>query len=202
VDYYTEVYKLYGRYPAKNTAQLHAQWLYKKYTVVRQVSEGILSIDNSAMPFEAYDSEVVGNLVLQFTLRPGEHLSSVTLDDAPVAGFFEREGHCYVYLPVLQRRQYILRYSYGRDYPAFGISIEGTYNVLEVQASEQQTTLSVKMYGRQDVTIYCRRPSQVSSDQENLRVEKITYEEHTRMLTVTLQAMDYQGAAGQVLITW
>ena len=202
VDYYRDVYQQKDRYPARNTAQLHAQWLYKRYTVVRQVSEGVLAIDNSAMPFEAYDSDVVGNLVLQFVLQPGEHLSSITLDDGPVAGFFEREGHCYVYLPVLGRRRYTLRYAYGADHPSFGVSIEGTYNVLEVKATEQQTTLSVKMYGRQDVTIYCQRPSQVRSDQESLRVEKITYEEHTRMLTVTLRAMDYQGVAGMILITW
>lgn len=202
IDYYRDVYRQKDRYPARNTAQLHAQWLYKKYTVVRQVSEGVLSIDNSAMPFEAYDSDVVGNLVLQITLQPGEHLSSITLDDGPVAGFLEREGHCYVYLPVLQRRRYTLKYTVGSTYPNFGISIEGTYNVLEVKATDQQTTLSVKMYGRQDLTIYCQRPSQVTSSQENLRVDKITYEEHTRMLTVTLRAMDYQGVAGNVLITW
>ena len=202
IDYYREVYRLPGRYPAKNTAQLHAQWLYKKYTVVRQVSEGVLSIDNTAMPAEAYDNDIAGNLVLQFAIREGEHLSSATIDDCPVAGFFEREGHCYLYLPILQRRQYLLRYAIGPDHPAFGVSIEGTYNVLDITASEQQTTLSVKMYGRQDMTIYCRRPSQVSSDQDNLQVENISYDESTGKLTVTLHALDYQGAAGRILITW
>jgi hypothetical protein len=58
------------------------------------------------------------------------------------------------------------------------------------------------MYGKQDMTIYCSRPSQVGSDDEGLRVEASSYEESTRRFTVTLKAMDYQGVAGNIRITW
>lgn len=201
IDYYRQVYLLPERYPAKNTAQLHAQWLYKKYTVIRKVADGMLSIDNSAMPAEAYDSAVVGNLVLRFRLQKGRHLSC-WLDEVPVAAFFEREDYCYVYLPVLQRRQYTLRYTFGEAYPSFYIPVDGTYNVLGVTPTDRRTSIAVKMYGKQDMTIRCSRPSQIDTDREDLRVEASSYEELSGTLIVTLRATDYQGVAGEISITW
>lgn len=202
VDYYRQVSQLPERYPAKNTAQLHSQWLYKKYTVIRALSEGMISIDNSGMPFEAYDNEIAGNLVLRFALHPGEHLSEATINGVPVVVFFEQDGYVYMYLPVLQRQKYTLRYDIGRHYPRFRVHADGTYNVLEVTNNGQKTVLSIKMYGKQDLTVYCDRPLQVSSNREDLLVRHTTYEESARKLTVTLEATNYQGVAGKISITW
>lgn len=202
VDYYRQVSRLPERYPAKNTAQLHSQWLYKKYTLIRQLSEGTITIDNSAMPAEAYENEIAGNLVLRCVLHKGEHLSEVTLDDIPVAVFSEHDGYVYLYLPVLERQKYTLRYKIGANYPPFCVLADGTYDLPEVKTTGLQTILSVKMYGKQDVTLYCDRPARVSSDRDDLRVRHTTYEEPARKLTVTLEAADYQGVAGKISITW
>jgi hypothetical protein len=58
------------------------------------------------------------------------------------------------------------------------------------------------MYGKQDMTMYCNRPAQISIDREDLRVAASSYEASTRLFTLTLQAMDYQGVAANILITW
>ncbi len=202
VDYYRQVARLPERYAAKNTAQLHAQWLYKRYTVISLVSEGVIAIDNTRMPREAYDNDIAGNLVLRFALQQGEHLSSATVNGMSVAVFLEQDGYGYLYLPILERQRYELRYEIGAHYPEFGVVADGTYNVLAVKNNDQQAVLSIKMYGRQDVILYCDRPSRVSSDRKDLLVKQTAYDEPTRKLTVTLEAADYQGVPGEISIVW
>jgi hypothetical protein len=202
ISYYRSVTRLPDRYLAKNTAQLHAQWLYKKYTEINSVTEGVITIDNSKMPDEAYQNEIIGNLVLRFVLQQGEHISEVTLNGLGAEVFFEQDGYVYLYLPPLQQSKYTLRYQIGTGYPRFCVFVEGTYNILKVVNAEDKTTVSVKMYGTQDLIFHCDRPIRVSSNNSGLLVRQTAYDEQARRLTVTLEAKDFQGSRGEIDITW
>jgi len=202
VDYYRQVARLPERYPAKNTAQLHAQWLYKKYAVISMISEGEIAIDNTRMPSEAYENGIAGNLLLKFKLREGEHISNATVNDEPATVFLEQDGYGYLYLPVLQPKKYSLRYEIGGHYPPFGVAAGGTYNVLGLTKNEERATILINMYGRQDVNIYCERPFEVSSDRKDLLVVQVSYDEPARKLTVMLESTDYQGVTGTITLLW
>ncbi len=202
ISYYRSVTRLPDRYPAKNTAQLHAQWLYKKYTEISSADEGVITIDNSKMPDEAYQNNVIGNLVLRFVLQVGEHISEMTLNGLGAEVIFEQDGCVYLYLPPLQQSKYTLRYQISTHYPRFCVFVEGTYNILKVVNGEDKATVSLKMYGTQDVVMHCDRPLVVSSGHPGLLVRRTAYDEQTRRLTVTLEATDYQGSQGEIDIAW
>jgi hypothetical protein len=75
IDYYRRIQQKEDRYLAKNTEQLHAQWLYKKYTIIREQIPGSAENDNTAMPDEVYQRDILGTLVLKVRLNVGEHIS-------------------------------------------------------------------------------------------------------------------------------
>jgi hypothetical protein len=202
VDYYRQVARLPERYPAKNTAQLHAQWLYKKYTVISMLSENEIAIDNTRMPSEVYENGIAGNLVLRILLRNGDHISEATIDGQPATVTLEQDGYGYLYLSVLQQKKYRLQYSIGASFPSFGVVADGTYNVLGLTNNDKQARVLITIYGKQEVTIYCKRPSRVNSGEKGLLVAQVSYDEPAGKLTVLLEATDYQGITGEVLITW
>ena len=81
IGYYRHVQRYENRYIAKNTEQLHSQWLYRKYASVNHTAEGVLEIDNTRMPAEAYHRDILGTWYLNKMFR----LESVnaTINGAP-----------------------------------------------------------------------------------------------------------------------
>jgi hypothetical protein len=80
VAYYKAVQQQPDRYVAKNTEQLHSQWLYRRYCKVTENRPGNVTIDNGNMPSEPYRFNMLGNMVLKLKLERGQHVSSASLD--------------------------------------------------------------------------------------------------------------------------
>jgi hypothetical protein len=70
IAYYKSVQQQSDRYVAKNTEQLHPQWLYKRYCKVIETRPGTVTIDNSSMPSEPYRFNMLGSMVLKLKLGP------------------------------------------------------------------------------------------------------------------------------------
>lgn len=202
IEYYQMVQAAEDRYVAKNTEQLHAQWLYNKYTKVTESKTGVVGIDNSAMPEEYYANELLGNMVLKVKLSEGQHVSSATLNKKPIACYFEEAGYGYIYLPVLEKRQYELKYEISEGTLPFVVYNSGTYNVYSVSESKKEKSIELRVYGTQDVKIQCLNPSSVVSDNADLKILKTTYDAARNILVVQLRAHDMQGETGLMRLVY
>jgi hypothetical protein len=200
VNYYKSVQRRPDRYIAKNTEQLHSQWLYKRYTKVRETKPGVVEIDNTAMPLKAYEFNGLGNLVLKFKLEEGQHLSSALLLDNHIASYFEDEGYAFVYLPPLERKQYTFVYSVAADMMPVYIFNDGTYNIYKLEVAGKSLTASLKIYGTQTIRIHCPRPIAVKSLSDELSVRRYSYLDSLGELRLTLSARDMQGSVGEVSV--
>lgn len=202
IEYYKSAQRLPDRYIAKNTEQLHAQWLYNKHTVVTEQTPGIVTIDNTAMPEKAYAFKGLGNLVLKIRLAPGQHISSVDLDGAPLAVAFEDEGYGFLYLPPLERQVYTLQYAVGNEVTPVHVYNDGTFNVYRVELSDQGLSANLRVYGEQEIKIRCPKPLTVQSLEHALAVVQYQYNEASGYLHVTVKAADMQGSTGDILVRW
>ncbi len=202
INYYRQVAALPDRFAARNTAQLHSQWLYKNYTTITAAAPGEILIDNFRMPAEAYANGAAGNLVLRIARNKSERLQSCSLDGAPAPVFLEQDNFIDLYLPVLRPHKYILSYTLGDAYPEFAVPLTGTYNVLLTKVEQNRAILSVRMYGRQEMTVICRKPTLTRSDNKALTIHSSRYEEESRRLTLDLEAADFQGVSGTIFIDW
>lgn len=78
IEYLRSVQAHPKRYLAKNSDQLISQWFYRKFAKAAFTGPSSLRIDNRAMPAKAYETGMVGNLVLAVPLKDGERLMSAT----------------------------------------------------------------------------------------------------------------------------
>jgi hypothetical protein len=202
IEYYKSAQRLPDRYIAKNTEQLHAQWLYNKYTVILEYKPGMVAIDNTMMPEKAYAFKGLGNLVLKIKLSPGQHISLAELDGTPLAVSFEDEGYGFLYLPPLERKVYALRYAVGNDVMPVHVYHDGTYNVYGVELSEQGLSARLRVYGEQEIKIRCPKPLIVQSMVREVAVLRYQYHEASGYLHVIVKASDMQGSTGNVLVRW
>ena len=201
VEYYKAAQRSEDRYVAKNTEQLHSQWMYKKYTQVSENELGVVVIDNTLMPEEAYRHELLGNLVLKVKLEENQHLSAASLNREPIAAYFEEEGWGFLYLPPLKREEYLLRYQIGEAALPLHVVHTGTSNIYGVwQELDSKLVIDLKVYGSQDLQIRCKKPGQVLSTTEGLVVEGQEYDANTSILTVSLRALDFQGKKGKIQV--
>jgi hypothetical protein len=198
IGYYRQVQQRQNRYLAKNTEQLHSQWLYKKYTLINEAEIGIVEIDNTQMPEEAYTNNILGNLVLKLKLDAGKHVSAAGLDGNLIPAYFEAEGFAFLYLPQLKRKKYRLLYTTGDQHIPLHIYNDGTYNVYELNSTGKQIRLSLKMYGRQTVKIICDKPEKINSQTRGLIIENFSYHRDTRALHLEIRATDIQGTRGEI----
>jgi hypothetical protein len=197
INYYKAVQRSTNRYIAKNTEQLHSQWLYNRFTKVNEVIPGVVEIDNTNMPEKAYQHQVLGNMVLKIKLNAGEHVSSASLGPAQLPCYFEDAGYAFLYLPILERKKYELKYSIGREKIPVHIFNDGTYNVYALEFDNQSLTASVKIYGTQTIRISCSKPGAVTSDSHDLIIEAFSY---THELVVTVKARNMQGSSGKIIV--
>ncbi len=199
VDYYKNVATYENRYVAKNTEQFSAQWLYKKYTKVKESKPGIVTIDNTQMPIEVYDHELLHNMVLKFKLSEGEHVSQIKLNGNSIQVYDEQGGYGLVYLPMLERKSYDLSYTISENRMPTYLANEGTYNIYNFTNDSKEKVLTLRTYGTQYIKIIgLAAPKNMRSDNPNLTILKSDYNKNTKSLTIQLKARDIQGETGTI----
>lgn len=202
VDYYKAVQRSNDRYIAKNTEQLHSQWLYNHYAIVHEDEPGSVSIDNTAMPVQAYENNVLGNMVLKIRLNAGEHVSAARLNGEAVIGYFEEEGFGFIYLPMLEREKYTLQYAVGEEKMAQHIFLEGTYNLYEVKSWHDKIVAEVRIYGTQVIQLHGREPRDVKSQSKDLVIEGVSRDDALGATFIKVRAKDMQGSRGTISIAY
>lgn len=200
IEYYNEVGKIADRYPAKNTEQLHSQWLYKKYTHINQTGTDCLTIDNRAMPIEAYTNNTLGNMVLKIPLKKGMHVCTASINNMPLAGYLEQYDAAFLYLPRLERQKYILEYSVSSNTMPFYIMNDGTYTVYSVASAEGKTIINLMMYGTQILKIKCTKPKSVYVHAGGISILDQKYKKNYSVLELQLKAHDIQGSRGSIIL--
>jgi hypothetical protein len=200
IDFYKNIQASHGHYLAKNTEQLHSQWLYKKYTLLSEIKGGVIAIDNRQMPSEVYENGLLGNMVLKVPLNDGEHVSKALLNGITVPAYFEEAGYGFMYLPPLESNEYLLEYETGNSLMPVFVNNTGTYNVYSADLKKEEAVFRIRMYGTQEVNFRCGIPDSVCSDNPYLKVLSWKYEAQNRMLTVKMNGRDMQGETGNIKI--
>lgn len=202
INYLRKIQADPDHYLAKNTEQLYSQWLYKKYTKVEETSLGKVTIDNKSMPRDAYTYNLLGNMVLAIKLDEGEHVSWAKIDNMPIAAYYETEGFGYLYLPPLTQKKYTLEYKIGKTKMDRFVNNTGTYNVYQVNDNKASFDIDLKMYGKQTVEIYSTNPVSVTSNNENLNVESISYNESDGIISIIVNGRNIQGERGVISLKY
>lgn len=202
VDYLRSIQADKDHYLSKNTEQLYSQWLYKKYTKVSETTSGKVNIDNRSMIDDAYEYNLLGNMVLSVQLNQGEHISSAVIDGKPIAAYYEAEGFGYIYLPPLDKKNYTLEYTVGKNRMDRFINNTGTYNVYKVTDNKSTLEIDLKMYGEQVVEIYTTKPASITSSNEFLKVKDYRYDEEQNIVYLTLNGKNIQGERGSIILKY
>jgi hypothetical protein len=202
IDFYKNIQSEPDHYLAKNTEQLHSQWLYKKYTVLSDLEGGIVTIDNRQMPLDVYENDLLGNMVLKVSLNNGEHVSKAMLNGKPVSAYFEEAGYGFLYLPPLEAKSYIFEYETGKTFMPVFVNNTGTFNVYRVDIKKEQMEFELRMYGRQTVKVKGRKHVSVSSDNPGLKILSRNFDEESQMLSIEIQGRDMQGETGNIKIVF
>lgn len=202
IDYYKQVQAYPTRYIAKNTEQLHSQWLYNKYTTITETSPGNVLIDNSKMPDEVYAYNIISCLVLKIKLESNQHISFALLNSNSICSYFEEAGYAFLYLPPLQQQTYSLKYNIGTEYMTEYIFNDGTYNVYSFFKEYNKIKMNIKVYGHQLVKIKCRNPVSAHSTNKNLKIIGMSYSEEQNMATVELKARNFQGEISDLILNF
>lgn len=202
IQYYKTVQQVSDRYVAKNTEQLHSQWLYKRYASVTENEAGVVTIDNTKMPEEAYRHQMLGNMVLKIKLEKGQHISSVRLGQESIPCFLEECGYGFFYLPVLKKQKYILQYEIGNEPMLNCIFNDGTYNVYSLDVQVDLISFDVKVYGRQNIRLKCLEPKSVHSNNKALAIPHYYYYPSKSELSIYVHAADMQGTRGNIFLQY
>ena len=202
IQYYKTVQQLPDRYIAKNTEQLHSQWLYNRFTKLTEVREGEVTIDNTQMPEEAYRHNILGNMVLKIKLDKGQHISSARLGRESIPCFFEECGYGFFYLPVLKKERYVLTYEIGSERIQNCVFNDGTYNVYSVDVQVHSISVDLKLYGRQNIRVRCLEPKEVYSNSKALVIAHHYYNASKGELNVYVYASDMQGSRGVISLQY
>lgn len=190
-----------GRYLAKNTDQLISQWLYRKHTKVEIEAPGRVRIDNRAMPRQAYDSGLVGNLVLAVPLPEGEHLSSASINGEPIPAYLEQAGHVFLYLPPLDTELYRVEWTLGAGARHTGVFHDGTYTVKTLRTDDAGIHIDLEMFGTQTVRFVNPDGRRAVTGSPGLRIHDQHIDADTGELHITLSGHDIQGQSGILTLT-
>jgi hypothetical protein len=201
IGYYRSVQRTSHRYIAKNTEQLHSQALYKKNAKVK-FQPGRVEIDNTAMPDEAYQNDMLGNMVLKIQLGNVQHIAAAAINGEMLPAYFEDEGFGFFYLPRLERKKYVLEYTVGADMLPVCVYNDGTYNVYKLSQRESEIAITVRVYGSQTIKVRCPRPGSVRSDSKQLTIISFLYNEGSKTLNIEVVAADMQGTTATVRLLY
>lgn len=196
INYYLHVQQQDDRYIAKNTEQLHSQWLYRRFAKVSETSPGVIMVDNTAMPSDAYRRDLLGNLVLKIKTEKNKTLSEATINGRTVPAFFTQFQYTYLYLPPLHAEKYEVRYALGTREITDCVLNDGTYNVYELSKKDRSLEIDLKVYGTQTIKVRCSGCSAVVSQSDLLTVEGFTYDEQLGIAKISVGASDFQGSRG------
>jgi hypothetical protein len=187
-----------NRYTTKNTAQLHSQFLYRKFAQI-SLTGNTVYIDNRTMSNWAYTLELLGNLLLKHKLPDGEHISSASLNGGNIACYYEERGFAYVVLPKLEKRQYTLTFTTGTSEMPTYVLNDGTYNVERFQTGPESASVELEMYGTQEVKVKLLfEPNQVNSDNTDLEIENWHY--RAPFIYMRVHGQNIQGELGVITI--
>ncbi len=187
-----------NRYTAKNTAQLHSQFLYRKFSQVSVTGNTVL-IDNRQMPDWAYKLDLLGTLLLKHKLQNGEHISSASVNGGDIACYYEERGFAYVVLPRLERKQYTLTITTGTSEMPSYVWNDGTYNVEEFHSGRDNAVVGLEMYGTQRVKMKLRfEPGEVASNNADLEIRDWRYD--APFLHLLIRGRNIQGQQGMITI--
>jgi len=201
VNYYNMVQQQEDRFVTRNTEQFYSQWFYKKYTTVSETKYGKVIIDNSKMPMDVYDNNLLGNMILKVYLPEGKHISKATIDGNNIAGYYEDDNYGILVLPLLNNKKHTLDYSIGNNKISTHIWYDGTYNVYSFSSNNKKTIVNIRLYGTQDIKIVgINEPHNVSISNPNIKQINKQYDTKDKTLTLTLSALDMQGESGEIKI--
>ena len=199
VDYYQAAQRDPGRYCAKNTAQMHSQWQYRKYTKITEIKPGVVEIDNRTMPEDAYRGFFPTNLVLKVKLEPGQHVSSARLNGETIPAYFEDQGYGFFYLQQLMPENYRLEYSIGSDLIRDTVWHDSTSNIFDVSSKDNETKIDLCLYGSQKIKLLnANNPESVKSNNPGIRIREWRIEND--MLIISAEGHDIQGEIGSIKI--
>ncbi|MEO9477713.1 MAG: hypothetical protein ABJG41_19360 [Cyclobacteriaceae bacterium] len=197
--YYQTIQGSNDRYCAKNTAQMHSQWLYNRHTKVVEIASGVIEIDNTSMPAEAYEGFSLSNLVLKVKLDKSEHVQSAVIDGKTIPAYFEDQGFGFLYLPQLMREKYTLRYEIGTKMPNDLIWHDGTSNIFDVETQPHEVKIDLCLYGKQTLKLRTSKvPFRVESNNSGIAITD--WKNEGSMLLLELKAHDLQGELGSIKI--
>lgn len=201
VKYYKQVQASKDRYCAKNTAQMHSQWLYNKFTVISETQPGLVEIDNTSMPDEVYRGHFPANMVLKVKIDPNQHISAATLDEAIIPAYYEDQGYAFLFLPSLLPKKYILKYEVGTNLPTGLVWHDSTGNILEVTNTSDKTKVDICWYGDQELNVLSNRgPEEIESNNPGIQIKGWSYKDSK--LSIRLVAHDLQGEIGSIHIQY
>ena len=174
------------RYVPKNNAQLNSQWLYCRYTEIRKGANNTMVIDNSKMPIDAYNYDLMGNLVLKIPLAVDQHVSDATIDGGQIAGYYEDRGYGYMILPRLDPSVHTLSFKLGSTYLPTYVLIDGTYNAFSFDATSDKVEMEPELYGTQDIKIKGMpfEPGQSLTTSPNVTIRSYGYDSESRKFSI------------------
>ncbi len=202
ITWFNQIKDLPNRYLPRNTSQLFSQYLYQHYSTIN-IDGGFVEIDNTQMPGWVYDLDLLGNLVLKLPLEVGTHVSWASLDGDNIACYYEDRGFGFIVLPKLNKSYYTLTYRISTSEIPNYVLNEGTYNVMNFETAVDSATVSLEMYGTQDVEIklHMFEPAEVQSNMASLIINSSHWDRLTHTLIMNLTATDVQGVKGDITIT-
>lgn len=201
VDYFKSIQRIDDRYCAKNTAQMHSQWLYNKYTSVTETAPGRVEIDNTLMPENVYRGHFPSNLVLKIPLEKGHHIASAKLNGATIPAYVEDQGYGFLYLPQLMDEKYSLEYEMGENPLQNAVWHDGTANIFEVSKKDHEFKVDLCLYGAQTLRfVNPTTPEDVVSNNPGIKV--LGWELKNDQLNIRLVAHDIQGEIGSIHIIY
>jgi hypothetical protein len=192
----------------RNTEACASQWFYRRNASVSG-SEGTYSLTiNSSMPDVAYTWNLLGALTIKTPLKGG-HVSSASINNgAQVVGYYEDTfGYGYLIISnpsdsigALAIGTYTLNATLGDTMMNTYVDMTlKTFNVYGFNTSSTQATISLKMYGTQDVKVKTLfTPATVSSDNPNLTVNNWNYADG--FITINVSGRNMNGETGTLTI--
>jgi hypothetical protein len=192
----------------RNTESCSSQWFYHRNASISG-SDGTYTLTiNSSMPDAVYTWNLLGTLTIKTPLNGG-HVSSASINNgAQVVGYYE-DTYDYGYLIIanpsnsigaLAKGTYTLNATLGDTEMSSYVDMTlKTFNVYGFNASSTQSTVSLKMYGTQDVKVKTMfTPTVVSSDNPNLTVNDWTYTDG--FITINVSGRNMNGETGTLTI--
>ena len=200
-NYFSMVQQQRDRYLAKNTEQFYSQWLYKKYTTIKEKTVGQVAIDNTGMPPEIYDYKLLSTLVLKVKLAEGQHISKAMINGKAIASYYENAGFGFIELPPLKAKKYQLNYEISKETLAVYIHHLGTSIIYHTMNRPHSFEFKTRIYGKQIIEIHgLEKPEDIYIDNNDVKLIHSDYQTDNKVLQLEVQAHDIQGETASFIV--